>query len=169
MLERYFIQLTFVIFQEFKDSLGEIPYPTDIYYILRIWRFYWKDTWSHWHLLFLTIWRLYCKDTLPDWHLLFLIIWRFCWTYTLSYRFLLLLRNLKNLLERYILPLTFIISQKFENRFGKISYPTETYYFLKIWRFCWKDTLSEWNLLFFLRIWRFYSNNTLSDWNLFVI
>ena len=129
--------------------MGKIPYPTDIYYVLGIWGFCWKDRWSHWHLLFSTISRLYCKDTLPHWHWLFLTIWRFCWTYTLSCRCLLLLKSLKVLLEKYLLSLAFIISQEFENRVGKISYNTEVYYILRIWRFCWKDTLSDWNLLFF--------------------
>ena len=124
-------------------------YPTDSCYFLRIWRFCWKDNLSHWHFLFLSIWRLYCKDTLPHWHLLFLTIWRFCWKYTLSCWCLLLLKNLKVLEERYLLPLIFIISQEFEDRVGKISYPTEIYYILRIWRFCWKDTLSDWNILFF--------------------
>ena len=129
MLEKQFILLTFIIFYEVKDSVGKVRYPTDIYYILRIWRLCWKDTWSHWHLLFLTFWRLYCKDTLPHWHWLFLTIWRFCWKYTLSYWCLLLFKNLKVLLEKCLLPLTFIISQEFEDRIGKISYNTEVFIF----------------------------------------
>ena len=129
--------------------MGKILYPTDSGYFLRIWRFYSKDTSSDWHLLFLRIWRLYCKDTLTQWHLLFLTIFRFCWNNTLFYLCLLLLKNLKVLLDIYLLPLIFIISQEFEDRVGKISYNTEIYYILRIWRFCWKDTLSDWNLLFF--------------------
>ena len=149
LLERYLIQLTFFIFYEFKDSVGKVTCATDIYHILRIWRFCWKDTWSHWHLLFLRIWRLYCTDTLPHWHLLFLTIWRFHWKCTLSYWYLLFLKNLKVLRERYLLPLAFVISQEFGDCVGKISYPTEIYYILRIWRFCSNDTLSDWNLLFF--------------------
>ena len=43
--------------------------------------------------------------------------------------------------------------------------PSEIYYFLKIWRFCWKDYLSHWNLLV-LRIWRFCLKDTLLHWHL---
>ena len=158
---RHLIPLIFVIFYEVKDSVGKVCYPTNICYILRNWRFCWKDTLSHWHLLFLTIRRFYWKDTLPHWHLLFLTIWRFYWKYTLSHWCLLLLKNLKVLLEIYLLPLTFIISQEFEDRVGKISYPKDICCFLRNWRFCRKDNVS-YGYLLFLRIWRFCWKCTLS-------
>ena len=128
LLERQLIPLTFVIFDEVKDSVGKVRYPTDIYYILKIWRFCWKDTWSHRHLLFLTFWRLYCKDTLDtdiEYFLQFedsvenipypidvyycLRIWRICWKNIFSRWRLLFLKNLKIALERYLIILKFII------------------------------------------------------------
>ena len=168
LLERYLIPVKFVIFQEFEDFVWKICYPTDLHYFLRILRFCGKDTLSNWYLLYFknlnillerylipvtfalfNILKIILYRHLPHWHWLFLTIWRFCWKYTLSYWCLLLLKNLKVLLEKYLLSLAFIISQEFENRVGKISYNTEVYYILRIWRFCWKDTLSDWNLLFF--------------------
>ena len=85
--------------------------------------------------------------------------------YPLSHSCVSLLKNLKVLLERYLLPLTFIISQELEDRVGKISYPTQLYYILRIWRFCWKDTLYHWYLLE-LRVWIFCLKDTLSHWHL---
>ena len=129
LLERYLIQVKFVIFYEFKDAVGKIRYPTDIYCILRTWRFCWKDTLYHWNLLVLRIWRFCLKDTLSHWNLLFL---------TVEDSFL--KRSYPNDIYEF---------QEFEDSVRQIPDPSEIYYFWIIWRFCWKDTLYHWNLLVF--------------------
>ena len=113
LLERYFIPLIIINFQEFEDFVGKRPYPNDMYYFLRIWRFCWKDTLSHWHILFIRSWRFCWRNTFPHWYLL-------------------IFKNLKILLERYLILLKFII------------------FLLRNWGFCWKDSLSHWRLL----LWR---------------
>ena len=119
--------LTFIIFWKSEDSIGQRRYANEIYLFIRIWKMCWKDIWSHWHLFILKTWKFCRKDTLSHWHLLFLRIWRVCWKDTLSNCHLLLSRNLKILLDRYLIPLTFIICKEFENSAGKIPYPTEIY------------------------------------------
>ena len=142
VLDRYLIRLTFIISKEFKDSVGKILFPTDIKYFLRTWRSCWKDNVPNWYLLFLRIWRFYLKDILSHWLVSFF-------------------KNLKILLERYLIQLTFVIFLEFKDSVGKIRYATAIYCILRIWRFCWKDTLYHWNLLV-LRIWRFCLKYTLS-------
>ena len=100
--------------------------------------------------------------------MLFLTIRRFCWNSNLFYWCLLLVKNLNVLLEIYLLPLIFIISQELEDRVGKICYNPEIYYNLRIWKFCWKDTSSFWHLLF-LKGWRFFFKENLWQWQLLIL
>ena len=162
MLERYLIRLKFISFKNLKILFGRYLIPLK-FIVFKSWRFFFKVNLSQWYLLILRIWRFCCTDTLSLWHLLFL-------------------KNLKILLERHLIPLKFISFRESEEFVWKIPCPTDLYYFLRILRFCWKDTLSHWNLLFFkslkilferyvipLRISGFFSNDTFSQWNLLVV
>ena len=121
--KRYIIALRFIVFSEFKDSVAKMAYPSDVYYFLRIWRFCWKDTLSHWNLLFIKIWRFSWKDILSDWHLLFF-------------------NNLKILLEIYFMSLTSIVFEGWKFFLKDNLYQWQLP-ILRIWRFCWTDILTR--------------------------
>ena len=140
--------MTFIICSESEDSLGKIPYPTDIYYFKEFEDFCCTGTLSHWYLLFLKS--------------LNIVFERYNIVLTFIH-----IENLKILQERYLVPLTFIIFKnlklfskgnlshwhllsfkklqdsfgkifersqisdfrEFEIFFGKIRFPTKIYYF----------------------------------------